>query len=73
MIYFSMKNTRVPKGKSNWMGDLRMNNMMRSLVALGIGAAIYSRATDRNMNDMKDMFNNRSMKRIRKRVKKALR
>lgn len=47
-----------------------MNKTVTSLVALGVGAALYSRSRDM---DLGDMFSNRNMKKARKRIKKAFR
>ncbi|KGX88971.1 YrzQ family protein [Pontibacillus litoralis] len=44
-----------------------MNRTLTSLVALGIGAAIYSTARDN------DAFSQKSMRRMRKKVQKAFR
>ncbi|MYL33370.1 DUF3918 domain-containing protein [Pontibacillus yanchengensis] len=46
-----------------------MNRTFTSLAALGVGAALYSRRRRRGKNN--NFFSQKSMKRMRKRVRKA--
>jgi hypothetical protein len=53
-----------------------MNRTMSSLVALGIGAATYAMRGNRrgsmNFSDLGDLWSSRRMKKIRKRIAKAI-
>ncbi|MRH43028.1 DUF3918 domain-containing protein [Aquibacillus halophilus] len=49
-----------------------MNRTLTSLVALGVGAVIYRGAKNGNM-DIGDLVNKRSIKKMRKKIGKAMR